>query len=81
MKTPNVLNWVSLINTPPTGRVEKQLLALLFQSLVLRVGLSPDVEGISSNLKSHLKSIPGHSLASVLRPINTRPQQKEAHTH
>lgn len=75
MNTLNVLNWVSLTNAP-SGREEKQLLTLLFQSLVLRVGLSPDGEGISSDLKIRLKSIPGHSLASVLRPINTRPQQK-----
>lgn len=45
--------------------------AILVQCTVLLVGLTPDLEGTSSNLKINLASVPGHSLASLLRrPIN-----------
>jgi hypothetical protein len=53
------------------GRGERQSLTILLYSLVLLVGLNFDLEGISSKLKINSKSIPGHSLASVLgRSIN-----------
>lgn len=46
-------------------------MTILLQSLVLLVGLNPDLEGTSSKLKINLESIPGQSCASLLRrPIN-----------
>lgn len=44
---------------------------LLFQNIALLVGLNPDLDRTSSELKINLESIPGRSLASLLRrPIN-----------
>ena len=46
--------------------------------IVLLVGLNPDLEGTSSKLNVNLESVPGQSLASLLRgPINANLNKNE----
>lgn len=45
-------------------------MAVLFHYMVLLVGLNPDLEGTSSKSEINLESIPGQSLAYLLRPTN-----------
>lgn len=54
-----------------SSKKRNRALTSLLQGIVLLVGLNPDLEGTSSKLNVNLESVPGQSLASLLRrPIN-----------